>query len=267
MTDFAVQSLADLLDSRQDLREILAKNMNLAHACLLLRRGESESVEKALELALRQPEPDVVVIAECIRVELLRQSGDAAQVLARAETLARSHRFHPAAVLYLRNLFPLIETGDARAPAPEPPPPPAPPPPQALDEPSSDSAIPAVDDSLAMEPHQRTAEGPEDVPPAWSHIASDPSVVLLHLRSSADVSEVRHEAISISAIEDAALVRSAQILSRLGFGALRHCSIDGSERCLHAWSAKDRSALIVMATGESTSLLAARCTKAFQDQQ
>ena len=104
-----IQPLADLLDSRQDLREILAKNLNLAHACLLLRRGESESVTRALELALRQTDSDTNVIAECIQAELLRLAGENSQAIARAETLALKERVHPAAALYLRNLFPLVD--------------------------------------------------------------------------------------------------------------------------------------------------------------
>jgi hypothetical protein len=265
----AIQPLVDLLDSRQDLREILAKNLNLAHACLLLRRGESDSVEKALELALRQPDSDSIVIAECIRVELLRLSGDTAQALARAEKLSRFQRFHPAAVLYLRNLFPLIEAvavdeSAVRAPELH-----EPAQQSAQDGPPSHAEIPVVEDSQVSPEHPQSAEpeGAEGVPPAWRPIASDPSVVLLRLRVDDDLHEVRHEALPISAIEDMALIRSSQILVRLGFGQLRHCALDGSDRCVHAWSAAQRNALIVMATGDSTSLLAARCTKAFQEHQ
>ena len=76
--------------------EILANDLNLAHACLLLRRGESDAVEKALELALRKTDPDSAVVAECIRVELLRLAGDLPRALARAEALARAQRFHPS---------------------------------------------------------------------------------------------------------------------------------------------------------------------------
>jgi predicted regulator of Ras-like GTPase activity (Roadblock/LC7/MglB family) len=68
----------------------------------------------------------------------------------------------------------------------------------------------------------------------------------------------------VGALEDAALARSGQIVSHLGFGELRHAAFDGTVRSVHAWSEGERSALIVMATGGSTSLVAARCTKAFQ---
>jgi hypothetical protein len=259
-----IQSLADLLDSHQDLREILARNLNLAHACLLLRRGESDAVEKALELALRQADSDAGVVAECIRVELLRLAGDVSQALARAEALARSQRFHPAAALYLRNLFPLIDpvhNHEAEAVV------------QAVghdtlaeDADSLDSGAARdsqVADAAAV-PSAPSSIHDQDVPSAWLPIVADPAVVLLRLRSCEGLRERRNGEVAIGALEDAAVVRSGQILSRLGFGELRHAAFDGALRTVHCWSEGDRSAMIVMSSGGSTSLLAARCTKAFQ---
>ena len=257
-TTMQVQPLADLLDSRQDLRELLANNLNLAHACLLLRRGESDAVEKALELALRQPDPDSAVVAECIRVELLRLAGDVAQALVRAEALARAQRFHPAAVLYLRNLFPLVdpvhhltdsvvhEAGPDTLGAEEVP------------------EAPAAGDSQAMEARPESVQEP-DLPTAWSPIATDLGVVFLRLRSPEGVRERRREELAVGALEDVAFSRSGQVLDRLGFGELRHASFEGSARGVHAWNHGDRSALVVIAAGGSASLLAARCTKAFQE--
>ena len=261
-----IQSLADLLDSRQDLREILARNLNLAHACLLLRRGESEDVDKALELALRQVDPDTSVVAECIRVELLRLAGDLPQALARAESLALAQRFHPAAALYLRNLFPLIDPvhnhlADSVAHEPVP------------DLPMED--VESMDSREGKDSQAQEAPVPQvpdvaiddhDVPAAWLPVASDPSVVLLRLRTSEGLRERRRGDLAVGALEDMALVRSGQILSRLGLGELRHAAFDGDIRTVHAWSEGERSALIVMSTGGTTSLLAARCTKAFQVQ-
>ena len=59
------ETLADLIDSRPDLREILATNFNLAHAILLLRRGELEAVERALELAERQGNSEALIVVKC----------------------------------------------------------------------------------------------------------------------------------------------------------------------------------------------------------
>lgn len=259
-----IQPLADLLDSRQDLREILARNLNLAHACLLLRRGESEDVEKALELALRQSDPDTGVVAECIRVELLRLSGDLPQALARAESLARAQRFHPAAALYLRNLFPLIDPVHNHLAD------------SVVHEAGHDTLVeeddsPDSGEARDSQAHEVAEPGSpagsvhdQDVPAAWLPVAADPSVVLLRLRSPEGLRERRSGDLAVGALEDLAMVRSGQILSRLGFGELRHAAFDGAVRCVHAWSEGDRSALVVMSTGGSTSLLAARCTKAFQ---
>ena len=262
-----IQPLADLLDSRQDLREILARNLNLAHACLLLRRGESEDVEKALELALRQADPDTTVVAECIRVELLRLAGDLPQSLSRSEALARSQRFHPAAALYLRNLFPLIDPIHNHVTD------------SVVHDLANDADI-AEDDSVdsldsredrdsqvhvvPFEEAPASSVGDKDLPAAWSPVAADDSVVLLRIRSAEGVRERRNGEMAVGALEDLVLVRSGQILSRLGFGELRHAAFDGTLRSVHAWNEGDRSALIVMASGGSSSLLAARCTKAFQ---
>lgn len=254
-----VQSLADLLDSRQDLREILARNLNLAHACLLLRRGESDDVEKALELAVRQADPDTNVVAECIRVELLRLAGDLPQALARAETLAMAQRFHPAAALYLRNLFPLVDpvrghSADSVV----------------HDTPAEDADSPDSDQARESEVHEEprdesaSASRDGDIPSAWLPVAADPAVVLLRLRLSDGLHEMRNGELAAGALEDLVLARSEQILSSFGFGAVRHAAFDGALRSVHAWSDGDRRALVVVSTGESTSLLAARCTKAFQ---
>jgi len=252
-----VQPLADLLDSRQDLREILANNLSLAHACLLLRRGESDAVEKALDLALRQTDSDSAVVAECIRVELLRLAGEIPQALVRAEALARAHRFHPAAVLYLRNLFPLLEPAHHLTDS-------------VVHEAGPDTLgaeeLPeaSAGDSQAMEARPESVHE-ADVPPAWSPIAADPGVVLLRLRSADGVLERRREEVAIGALEDIAFSRAGRVLGGLGFGELRHAAFEGTARGVHAWHHGDRSALIVIDAGGSASLLAARCTKAFQE--
>lgn len=255
-----IEPLADLLDSRPDLREILARNPNLAHACLLLRRGEAEDVEKALELALRQPDADATVIAECIRVELLRLSGDRENALARMEALARSERFHPAPVLCLRNFFPLMDAGHPHVlPVLEVEV--APPDPDTLagSEDSDSASDSQAVDAPAIEPST------SGLPAVWNPISNDPSVVFLRLRTPDGLEEFRREDLAAGALEDIVLARTGQILSKMGLGELRHAAFDGAQRTVHAWNNGPRSALAVMATGASTSLLAARCTKAFQD--
>ena len=255
-----IEPLADLLDSRPDLREILARNPNLAHACLLLRRGEAEDVEKALELALRQPDADATVIAECIRVELLRLSGDSENALARMEILARAERFHPAPVLCLRNFFPLMDAGH----------------PHVLPAVELEVAQPDPDTMAGSESSDPGSESQAVEPPAlevpatglpavWNPISNDPSVVFLRVRGPEGLEEFRREELAPGALEDVVLAKTGHILSKMGLGELRHAAFDGALRTVHSWNNGPRSAIAVMATGTSTSLLAARCTKAFQE--
>ena len=249
-----LQAIADILDSKQELRESLARNPNLAHACLLLRRGEADDVEKALELAEHQQDPDTKVIAECIRVELLRLSGDLAQALERAEALARAERFHPATALCLRNLFPLMV---ATHPHPE----------HAVavedlqPSPAEESAL----DSQAVEIQDAPGSSAGDLPAEWAPVVSDPATIHLRLRLPEGVREHRREDLAAGAAEDAAAKGASEILAKFGFGALRHAAFEGTRRSIHTWSDGTRTALAVFATGSSTSLLAARCTKAFQE--
>lgn len=254
-----IQPLADLLDSRQDLREILAKNLNLAHACLLLRRGESESVTRALELALRQTDSDTNVIAECIQAELLRLAGDNPQAIVRAEALALKERFHPAAALYLRNLFPLVDPSHrlptmAVEPASEP-----------AIEPEEPASVGDSRDSLAMDVRASASASHTEVPVVWAAVANAAGLALLRLHGSDGLQEVRHGEMAIGAMEEAAFARSQRILGNLGFGDLRHASFEGDRRVVHAWREGERSALAVFENDGSASLLAARCSKVFQE--
>lgn len=250
-----IQPLADLLDSRQDLREILAKNLNLAHACLLLRRGESESVSRALDLALRQTDADTMVIAECIQSELLRLAGENVQAIARAEALALKERFHPAAALYLRNLFPLVDPSHRLAT-------------MAVAS-TSDEAPPASvgdsRDSMVMDVRASTSASHSEVPAAWASIANAPGLALLRLHSEQGLQEVRQTELAVGAMEEATFARTQRILANLGFGDLRHASFEGDRRVVHAWKNEERTALAVFENDGSASLLAARCTKVFQE--
>lgn len=101
------QSLAELLDARPDTREMISANLNLAHACLLLKQGESEEVERALKLAQKTVSPGLASISRCIRAEALRIAGNDEAAWEMAEELANEDRFDVVAALYLRHLFPL----------------------------------------------------------------------------------------------------------------------------------------------------------------
>lgn len=101
------QSLAELLDARPDTREMISANLNLAHACLLLKQGESEEVERALKLAQKTVSPGLASISRCIRAEALRIAGHEDAAWEMAEELANEDRFDVVAALYLRHLFPL----------------------------------------------------------------------------------------------------------------------------------------------------------------
>jgi hypothetical protein len=255
------QPLADILDSKPELREILARNPNLAHACLLLRRGEAEDVEKALDLAIREADQEAQTIAECIRIELARFSERTSEALERAEVLARSDRFHPAAALCLRNLFPLMPSVHlAQGAHAEPLEIPAGP-----DTLGDDGSVDSLQDSQAVHAPEVAAPAVHGFSASWNPIVSDPSVLFLRLRTSEGLSEQKRIELAAGAAEEAALARSHDLLVRLGLGELRHAAFEGGSRTVHAWRDAERSALAVMSTGASTSLLAARCTKCFQE--
>lgn len=250
--------LADILDSKPGLREILARNPNLAHACLLLRRGEADAVEKALDLASREADPEAQVIGDCIRSELSRLAGRTEEAVERIEVLARDNRFHPAAALCLRNLFPLLPASQT---SPTPPVLEAAAPTDSLVEESQAVEVSAI----SIDPSEDEPEPSHGLPAPWNPIAVDPAVLFLRLRDEKGVSEHHPAGIAADAVEAEAMTRAGDLLARLGFGELRHAAFEGTLRAVHAWKHGPRSALAVLATGGSTSLLAARCTKSFQD--
>jgi hypothetical protein len=151
------QSLAELLDARPDTREMISANLNLAHACLLLKQGESEEVERALKLAQRTVSPGLASISRCIRAEALRIAGHENEAWEMAEELANEDRFDVVASLYLRHLFPLRKTaGTVTGSVPmesitAPPLAPVPPPPAVASPSSWETSLPP-DSSLPTEP-------------------------------------------------------------------------------------------------------------------
>jgi len=257
------ESLADLIDSRPDLREILATNFNLAHSVLLLRRGETEAVERALELAIRQGTPDALIVAECIRIEMDRQSGDSAQAIQRAEALARKERFNVMAVLYFRHLFPFMDSERAATPQTN----------SVVAEATTDEldSMGAADSqsihSVAIEPEHVAAPvaTDSDLPAKWQAVGTDPSVLFLRIQDGETTSEVRREEIGVGVLEDLAFGLTNRILDRLSFGAMRHCAFEATARTIHVWQRDGLKASTVVASGPSTSLVAARCTRAFEE--
>lgn len=261
------ETLADLIDSRPDLREILATNFNLAHAILLLRRGELEAVDRAVELAVRQGNSESIVVAECIRIELLRMAGDVPGALQRAETLARKERFNVMAALYFRHLFPLIEPDHRAEPFASSPAPGI----------AATDSVGAADSqsvhsvhSVAAFHEQAPAEPAEpapelDLPSGWKVVGADPAMVYLRVRDASGTKEVRRAEIASGVMEDLAFELASRILERLSFGGLQHASFEGADRSIHTWRKTDRQASAIFQTGPSASLLAARCTRAFEE--
>lgn len=216
---------------------------------------------RALDLALRQTDSDTNVVAECIQAELLRLAGDNPQAIARAEALALKERFHPAAALYLRNLFPLVDPSH-RLPT------------MAVEADLAPDAGASVGDSpdsvdsrdsMVMDVRASTSASHAEVPAIWATVANASGLALLRLHGADGLQEVSHGEMAIGAMEEAAFSRSQRILANLGFGDLRHASFEGARRIVHAWRDGERSALAVFENDGSASLLAARCTKVFQE--
>lgn len=265
------ESLAALIDSRPDLREILSSNFNLAHAILLMPRGESEPVERALELAVAQGSEGTEILAECIRIEMVRLSGEPSEALRRAEVLARKERFSPMAVLYFRNLFPTMDPSRPRESdsvvvgnASSPPPPEADP----IQSEAEDSQALQVENSVAADHQPDEAPLPvadADLPANWNKIGADFAVQFLRIHGIAQQHEVRRSEIGTGVLEEITFGLTGQILEHLSFGALKHSSFEGSIRTIHAWRRDDLRVSAVIQAGPSASLLAARCARAFED--
>lgn len=265
-------TLATLIDSRQDLRELLTTNFNLAHAVLLLRRGEQEAVERALDLALAKPGPTTEIVSECIRIEMLRTSGNLPEALHRVETLAQKERFDTLAVLYYRLLFPLMDPAPVAEPvavAPDADP--------AAVELAAELAhgddsqsVPAEHSVVAehkAEAEAQDAEDPEDpsLPPKWRTIGKDPAVEFLRIIDGAEQHEIRRVEIGVGVLDEMVFGLAGGILDRLSFGNLKHSSFEGANKVIHSWKRDDLRVCAVIQSGSSASLLAARCTRAFED--
>lgn len=114
-------TLAELLDARPDTREMISANLDLAHACLELKRGETAQAEQIVSMAKDTSSPEYASISVCIKAEILRLTGRASEAWDLAEELVAKNRFDTVAALYLRFLFPfhIHATPPHRSPEPE----------------------------------------------------------------------------------------------------------------------------------------------------
>lgn len=279
-------SLAELLDGRPDTREMISANLDLAHACLELKQGDSSAVERILDQARQNPSPEIDAISTCIRAEALRLSGRESEAWDMAEELVARDRFDTVAALYLRFLFPFHAGSSAKAAAvhpadPETAPPPPPrdpasatalPQPSSLvphDIPSQSFHDPDSDVSLAIEHDPSDDSVPVaqgELPPALAKLSQDESVRLLRLRApDGSVSETVRSPHPIGDLDAAIVDRPASILQALQFGRMLHASFEGGEGAAHAWARSGRTLYLVVGNSTNAPALAARCSRAMED--
>ncbi len=261
------ENLAALIDSRQDLREMLSTNFNLAHAVLLLRRSELESVERALELALAKGNADADIVAECIRIEMVRLDGHLAEAIQRAEALATRERFNTLAVLYYRHLFPLMDPAHAVDAAETVSPGAFPPPAQELLTEAGESPSVANERSAVADHQEEEApvSSALDLPTAWQKVGEDPAVEFLRITDASGSKEVRRAEIGTGVLDELAFGLANRIMERLSFGPLKHGAFEGADKVIHSWKRDGLKVAAVIQAGSSASLLAARCSRAFED--
>lgn len=249
--------LAELLDSRADTRDMLSTSPNLAHACLLLGRGELDLARRELVLGMKEGNDSAQVIGACIEAELLRLSGDPDAAWNAAVACASRNRLHSVAALYLRFLFPLSRARSASQ-ALEHPAAPAQPAPEAI-EPAPAATEEAPPEEIPAPP--APAE-PSGFPEGWERVLQEGCLTALRLESDGSV-----------AIHGADLGGLTPLLSwlendlfpRTQMGALRHASFEASSRVLHHWGQAGASMTALLDTGTQATVLAARLGKAFHE--
>jgi len=289
------QNLADLLDGRPDTRELISGNLNLAHACLLLKQGEPAEAEHALELAQQSESPGLSTISRCIRAEVLRVNGRLAEAWDLAEELSKENRFDTVASLYLRFLFPHRPKSEGHPVAPHSPPTtesvphgedaalavvhelsaPQPPVEEPRLEPSPASVVePLSHDSdsevsMALEnDHEEEVEAEihGELPGVLGKIAMDSSIRLLRLHQpDGIVAEVQRSHTPFGDIESALMKRPLEILASFGFGGLTHASFEGPQGAAHAWARSGRVLVLIVEGSTTAPALAARCSRAMEE--
>ena len=170
-------TLAELLDARPDTREMISANLDLAHACLELKSGDTAQAEQILSATKDASIPGHASISVCIKAEILRLDGRTSEAWDLAEELVARNRFDTVAALYLRFLFPFHArtTSAPLSPSlPVAPSPPAPiPPPLASNPPPP---APVIAEDVPSSP----ASAPDAPPSVGASSASEPSSHALH---------------------------------------------------------------------------------------
>lgn len=295
-TPHRIGTLAELLDGRPDTREMISNNLELAHACLELKQGSSDSIERILEQAKSVPSPELENISTCIRAEVLRLAGRESDAWDMAEELVAKDRFNLVASLYLRFLFPTRAAATDTAHIPPPPRPVEPVESKNLvgsapattsakaseeasvvesslvglhDSPSQTFHDPESQVSLTADHDPSNLEVPEiqsEFPPEFTKISQEESIRLLRLRSpDGSVSEIDRSATTIGDLDDALLDPASRILQSLAFGRILHAGFEGSEGAAHVWSRSGRTLYLVVGKSASAPALAARCSRAMED--
>lgn len=284
-------SLAELLDARPDTRETISANLELAHACLELKRGDAAAAERLLEQERAALPPELETVATCIRAESLRLSGKLHDAWDLAEELVARDRFDTVAALYLRFLFPLrgmgassvaaATTAHASAAPPEPSvqtPDPAPAEPPRVDspesvavahsfhEPDSEISLSLENEDAAADPADATPTQSGTFPASLAKVGDDSSVRLLRLRApDGSESEIVRGTPPAGDLDTWVVERPSTILSSLGFGRLVHASFEGACGATHVWARSGRLLHLVVDDPSSAPALAARCSRSMED--
>lgn len=252
--------LAELLDSRSDTRDMLSACPNLAHACLLLERGETDLARRELLLGLKESSSDAQIIGRCIEAELLRAEGDLDGAWQHALECAQENRLHSAAALYLRQLFPLASssTPASIATATETP--------AEVAEEVSEAAIsvaePSVSEPVSVldsEVQPQTYEG--KFPKAWQPILDGPGVVGMRLDASQEIAVHGSDLAPLIPLLD---WLASDLFPQAGMGSLQHAAFEGARRSLHHWNQSPRLTAL-LETDQHSPMLAARLSKAHRE--
>jgi len=245
-----VSGLAELLDSRADTRDMLSASPNLAHACLLLARGEIDLARREMLMGLRETSENTAIIGRCIEAELVRLSGDPEKAWALALECAREFRFHSVAALYLRFLFPVSRTVDENPERPS----------QTIEPPQP--LLEVADIASVQDPESATGEPSETFPEGWNRVLEDGGISGLRLVSGHHLSS--HGA-DLQGLEPLLEWLDRDLFSRAKMGRLQHAVFEGDQRVLHRWSRGDHSLTGLLDVGHQVAVLAARLGRAFQD--
>lgn len=263
MSATLTSGLAELLDSRADTRDMLSSSPNLAHACLLLGRGELDLARRELALGLKEGNETSRIIGQCISAELLRMEGDENGAWQVAVACATENRFHSVAALYLKLLFPLAKAQSiASAPA------------CAAEEPSSiappivteTESAPVNPEPIADQDPSLLTDAPCDAesgfPEGWERVLKEEC--LTGLRLQRDGSGASHGA-DLGGLSPLLGWLENDLFPRTRMGTLHHAAFEGSDRVLHHWGRNRNSLTALLDTGTQASVLAARLGKAFHD--